>query len=83
MRTIKLTVLIVIFSTMIVSAQRDFVRWKFAGDGGISWIVKPGEAHTDNIEMSGKQISAIVTYGVNAEKEFYETKKYPRFSICL
>jgi hypothetical protein len=75
MRIIKLTILVVVFSTLIVHAQRDFVRWGLVGDGGISWTVKPGEAHTDNIEMSGKQISAIVTYGVNAEKELAMKKQ--------
>ncbi|MCW3464491.1 hypothetical protein [Chitinophaga nivalis] len=38
-------------------------RWTLAKDGGISWVVKEGDIHTDQIEMSGKQISAIVTYG--------------------
>jgi hypothetical protein len=45
----------------ILSAQS---RWKLAEDGGIAWEVKRGEAHQDQIEMSGRRISAIVTYGV-------------------
>jgi hypothetical protein len=36
-------------------------------DGGISWKVKPGEAHSDNIEMSGRFISVITTYGVDSD----------------
>ncbi|PSL42862.1 hypothetical protein CLV51_11079 [Chitinophaga niastensis] len=40
-------------------------RWAFAGDGGIQWTVQAGNAHTDHIEMSGKQLSAIITYGVD------------------
>lgn len=68
MRRSKLTLLVVIFSTLMVQAQRDFVRWNLAADGGISWTVKSGEPHNDNIEMSGRQISAIVTYGIDAEK---------------
>lgn len=75
MKTIKLIVLILIFSTMTVHSQRGFVRWNMTRDGGISWMVKPGEVHTDNIEMSGKQISVIVTYGVNAEKELVLKKQ--------
>jgi hypothetical protein len=39
-------------------------RWKLSGDGGIVWEVKRGDAHQDQIEMSGRKISAIVTYGV-------------------
>lgn len=42
-------------------------RWRLAPDGGITWTVKPGEAHTDHIEMSGRRVSAIVTYGVDDE----------------
>ena len=68
MNRIKLTLLIIIFSTLMSQAQRDFVRWNLAADGGISWQVKPGETHSDHIEMSGKQISSIVTYGVDGEK---------------
>lgn len=75
MKRIKLTLLIIFFSTLISQAQRDFVRWKLTGDGGISWEVKSGEAHSDNIEMSGRQISAIVTYGINAENEIILKKK--------
>jgi len=68
MRRSKLTLLIVVFSTLMAQAQRDFVRWNLAADGGITWNVKPGEPHNDNIEMSGRQISAIVTYGIDADK---------------
>ncbi len=66
MRRGKLTLFIVLFSTLIVQAQRDFVRWTLAADGGIAWTIKPGDIHNDNIEMSGSQISAIVTYGIDS-----------------
>jgi hypothetical protein len=39
-------------------------RWKIDPDGGISWDVQRGSAHQDQIEMSGRRVSAIVTYGV-------------------
>jgi len=39
-------------------------RWKIDTDGGITWDVKRGEGHTDTIEMSGRKVSAIVSYGV-------------------
>jgi hypothetical protein len=38
-------------------------RWKVDSDGGITWEVKPRDAHQDQIEMSGRKISAIITYG--------------------
>src|SRR4051812_6665972 len=40
-------------------------RWELTEDGGIAWAPKTGEVHRDNIEMSGKQVSVIVTYGVD------------------
>ncbi len=40
-------------------------RWNIEGDGSISRKVTKGEAHTDNVEMSGRFISVIVTYGTD------------------
>src|ERR1700744_3156049 len=45
------------------AAQQD--RWKLSGDGGISWEVDGKEVHTHHIEMAGKGIAAIVTYGTD------------------
>ena len=61
-----------------VSARAQGVRWRLggdggihrdgrgAGDGGIFWAVGAGDVHTDHIEMAGKGIAAIVTYGTGA-----------------
>ena len=46
------------------AAAPDGTRWQIEKDGGIVWNVKPGEVHRDTIEMSGRKVSAIVTYGV-------------------
>jgi hypothetical protein len=66
MRRSKLTLFVILFCTLIAQAQRDFVRWNLSPDGGIAWTIKPGDIHNDNIEMSGSQISAIVTYGIDS-----------------
>jgi hypothetical protein len=42
-------------------------RWALDADGGITWTVQPGTAHEDQIEMSGRKVSLIATYGVDAE----------------
>jgi len=60
-RKLIVTLLVFIFSYSI-QAQN---RWNLEPDGSIKWLVKPGESHTDNIEMSGRFISTIVTYGVD------------------
>ncbi|HTJ13350.1 MAG TPA: hypothetical protein VL547_15045 [Dinghuibacter sp.] len=48
-----------------VSAQP--VRWCLTGDGGIRWTVGSGRMHTDHLEMAGKGMAVIVTYGVDAD----------------
>lgn len=48
-----------------VPAQQ--VRWSLSRDKGIRWTVAPGSVHTDHIEMAGKGIAAIVTYGVDKD----------------
>lgn len=53
--------------SFIVEAQN---RWSLEPEGSIGWLVKKGEAHTDNIEMSGRFISAIITYGVDDKGKF-------------
>jgi hypothetical protein len=43
-------------------------RWVLDNDGGITWTVEAGApAHQDQIEMSGRKVSLIATYGVDAE----------------
>lgn len=42
-------------------------RWSLAANGGIIWNVQPGNAHEDHIEMSGRKVSLIATYGVDAQ----------------
>jgi hypothetical protein len=41
-------------------------RWNLQKDGGIQWRVQPGQGHRDHIEMSGRKVSLILTYGVEA-----------------
>src|SRR6266849_1168524 len=45
-------------------APRAQSRWRLASDGGITWDVAENDVHQDRIEMSGKKVSTIVTYGV-------------------
>ncbi len=45
--------------------MRAQTRWQLDPDGGIKWEVEQGKAHQDHIEMSGRRVSVIVTYGVD------------------
>lgn len=61
-RPVVLTILISIF---FAAVSPSVTRWTIQTDGGIAWDVKRGDpAHQDTIEMSGRRVSAIVTYGV-------------------
>jgi hypothetical protein len=44
-------------------------RWTIAPGGGITWDVKPGAAHSDHIEMSGRKVSLILRHGVDASAQ--------------
>ncbi len=51
--------------------QTDSNIWKINEDGSIGWSVNDSVLpHHDDIEMSGKFISAVVNYGVNADNSF-------------
>lgn len=50
-------------------------RWEIQPDGSIVWKIKTEKAsHYDHIEMSGKQVSIVLRYGINANGEFSATK---------
>jgi len=62
MKTKLFILIIVLIQVLSLKAQN---RWSLESDGSITWTVKKGEAHSDNIEMSGRFISLIATYGVD------------------
>lgn len=45
-------------------------RWKIESTGKIVWQIKNNLPHNDHIEMSGRKISAILRYKVNADSSF-------------
>lgn len=45
-------------------------RWQLLQDGSIEWAITSKTAHEDHIEMSGKQISVVLRYGVNEQGAF-------------
>ncbi|WP_431213980.1 hypothetical protein ACQ86N_03570 [Puia sp. P3] len=56
---------IALCSCVAAQAQSQTPRWALAGDGGIRWEVRSA-AHADHIEMAGKGIAAIVSYGTDS-----------------
>jgi hypothetical protein len=45
-------------------SRQSATRWCIDKGGSISWIIA-GKAHQDRIEMSGRKVSVIVTYGAD------------------
>ncbi|MCL1821916.1 MAG: hypothetical protein FWG22_03740 [Prolixibacteraceae bacterium] len=63
----KKTSILLILLIFAISPLLGQNRWELHDDGGILWTVKSGESHTDHIEMSGRFISLIETYGVDKQ----------------
>lgn len=59
-------------------------RWVIDDDGGITWNVSRGQAHEDHIEMSGRFVSVIVTYAVDAaaKPSFSRHVVFPTFRFA-
>jgi len=55
---------ILLAASCLLPAQE---RWTLDPSGGILWTVQPGAAHHDHIEMSGRKVSYILNYGVEAD----------------
>ncbi|MEO6136519.1 MAG: hypothetical protein ABIP35_15275 [Ginsengibacter sp.] len=49
-------------------------RWQMNNEGSISWAINKSLPHSDHIEMSGKRISCVLRYGVNADSSFHATR---------
>lgn len=64
--------LITVFSFINLNGQN---RWVMDPDGSISWAVKTNDVHSDNIEMSGRFISVITSYGVDEKGKLLGSKQ--------
>jgi len=69
----KISLLISILLGVVYSnwAQQADSRWITNEQGGITWNIDNKIPHKDHIEMSGKRISAVVSYGVNEDGSFF------------
>ncbi len=60
-----LSIIVLVFLSLNLYAQEKNLFWNILPENRIMWNVKPGQAHTDHIEMSGLQISSIINYGTD------------------
>lgn len=74
-----LTAVIVLFSSYYFFYDADSSqpegqsanRWSITSKNEITWsLQKTDKAHTDHIEMSGRKVSAIITYGTDSTGRF-------------
>ena len=73
---LSLNFIIIFFAlSAIQSVAQDYQRWQIMPDGSISWLIKNSNLpHSDHIEMSGKRVSCVFRYGVNADGSFQATR---------
>ncbi|WP_316777489.1 hypothetical protein [Pedobacter antarcticus] len=73
LRTTSLIVAMLVYQMNILYAQD--LRWDLVKTGGIQWGIKNHVPHTDEIEMSGKQVSVMLTYGTDQQGQLVLKKK--------
>lgn len=51
--------------------EQNRIYWKITGDHTITWdvLLSPYLPHSDNIEMDGKRVAAIITYEVDVNRK--------------
>lgn len=57
-----------------VAQAQENSRWTPTEEGGITWNVASNDTHHDHIEMSGKRVSVVLRYGVDANGQFQLNK---------
>lgn len=60
----------VMFLLPVFCGAEGHNRWSMLPDGAIEWNIDGDVPHYDHIEMSGKRVSVVLRYGVNAENGF-------------
>lgn len=66
------SLLVALLLTTWAPAQQQ--RWSMQPDGSIAWNIDRQLPHYDHIEMSGKEVSTVLRYGVNSEGAFVLNK---------
>lgn len=74
MKSAFLATCMLLVSASSVALSTSQPRWQMSTDGSIEWTPEKQLPHYDHIEMSGKQVSVVLRYGVNAEGAFTVNK---------
>jgi hypothetical protein len=77
-----LTLLYLCFSFTVFASEKETgqlagSRWQLGSNEDIVWNVSSDNRlpHSDNIEMSGRQVSTIITYSIDAQKKLRLSKQ--------
>lgn len=73
MRKLRYSVVFAMIGT--ITFAQNTRRWQLFPDGGICMGVKKGDAHSDLIEISGSQMSNIIRFGMDENRELFTKKK--------
>lgn len=73
-QAIQLFVILMLCFITSNSLSQEKNRWQINSDGSISWPINDNITHDDHIEMSGKNISCVLRYGVSADGSFHATR---------
>jgi len=78
---IRILLIVLFFSGNLLSqdaveSHQDKIFWQLSGHHSISWDLTDEDKlpHTDNIEMSGQKVSAIINYEVDEDKKVIITR---------
>ena len=63
----RISLALLTFMLLCTFAHAQETRWQTRPDGSIVWVTDKGLPHQDHIEMSGRQVSFVLRYGVNAD----------------
>lgn len=72
MKITHLLGVVALLSTLSYSplrAQEEKAYWTLNNEGGITWT-NDGRAHTDHVEMAGRQMAVVLHYGITSEGRF-------------
>ena len=72
MKLKNILVFIPVLLSLCLSGQPN--RWVLSDTHAIKWTIDDRLPHTDHVELSGRQISAVIRYGVNADSSLSLTR---------
>lgn len=74
MKTTLVAICMLLSAHSFTARANETSRWQMLPDGSIEWVTDKQLPHNDHIEMSGKQVSVVLRYGVDQNGGFVLNK---------